>query len=72
MSSGLSTIVEKTTVFQWNHFGTLLKVHLFNDKEKLKKFMTNKPAWQKVLKEILHTDEKDKCKQENMGKSKFH
>jgi hypothetical protein len=27
----------------------------FNNKEKLKEFMTTKPALQKILKEILHT-----------------
>jgi hypothetical protein len=31
-------------------------------KKKLKKFMTTKPALPKILKEILYTEQEDKCK----------
>jgi hypothetical protein len=34
--------------------------------------MTFKPALQKILKEILHTEEEDKGNHENMEKNKSH
>jgi hypothetical protein len=34
--------------------------------------MTIRPALQKILKEIPHTEEKDKCSHENTGKNKPH
>jgi hypothetical protein len=40
----------------------------FYDKQKLKKFMNTKPALQKILKGILHTEEEDQCSHENPGK----
>jgi hypothetical protein len=33
--------------------------------------MTTKSALKKIFKGILYTVEKDKCKQENMGKKKY-
>jgi hypothetical protein len=33
--------------------------------------MTTKPALQKILKEILHTEEKNKCNHEYIGKINF-
>jgi hypothetical protein len=35
-------------------------------------FMTNKSALQKILKEVLSTENKDKNSQERMGLNKFH
>jgi hypothetical protein len=34
--------------------------------------MATKPAMQKILKAILHTEEIDKYNQENSGKNKSH
>jgi hypothetical protein len=34
--------------------------------------MTIKPPQQKILKRILHTEEKDRHNQENKGKNKSH
>jgi hypothetical protein len=39
----------------------------FHDKQKLKEFMTTKPALQKILKGILHKEEKDKCNHEKIN-----
>jgi hypothetical protein len=46
-------------------------VKTFHDKQKLKQFMTTKPALQRILKGILHTEEEDKHNHKNMGKNKF-
>jgi hypothetical protein len=45
------------------------KIKTFNDKNKLKEFMTTKPIQQKTLKGILHKKEEDKCICENTGKN---
>jgi hypothetical protein len=34
--------------------------------------MTNKPVLQKILKEILHTEEEDKSNHKSVGKNKSH
>jgi hypothetical protein len=43
----------------------------FYNGQKLKECMTTKPALQKILKRILHTD-KVKLSHENARKNKFH
>jgi hypothetical protein len=48
------------------------KVKTFHDKQKLKKFISNKPALQKILKRILHIEEEDKHNLENTTKNKFY
>jgi hypothetical protein len=46
------------------------EVKTFHHKQKLKEFMTSKPALQKILKGIIHTEEEDKHNQEDRGKIK--
>jgi hypothetical protein len=44
------------------------EIKTFHDKQKLKQFMTTKPALQKILKQMLHTEEEDTCNHENIWK----
>jgi hypothetical protein len=48
------------------------KIKTFRDNQKLKQFMTTKLVLQKILKEVINTEEEDKCNHENMGKNKSH
>jgi hypothetical protein len=48
------------------------EIKILYNKQKLNEFVTTKSALQKILKVILPTEEKDKCKQENTGKNKPH
>jgi hypothetical protein len=43
------------------------KIKTFHEKQKLKKFMVTKSAYQKILKGILYKEEEDKFNQKNMG-----
>jgi hypothetical protein len=52
-----------------NNFKPKLQYH---DKQKIKEFMTTKPAIQKMLKGILYTEDEGKHGHEDMGKNKFH
>jgi hypothetical protein len=47
------------------------KLKVYN-KQKLKEFMTTKPALQKILKGILHREEEDKYSHENIEKNKSY
>jgi retron-type reverse transcriptase len=44
------------------------KIKTFHDNHNLKQFKTNKPAQQKVVKRILHSEEKERY--ESLGKNK--
>jgi hypothetical protein len=46
------------------------EIKTFHDKLKLTEFMTTKPALQKIIKRILHIEEKDKHRKKNMSKNK--
>jgi hypothetical protein len=48
------------------------KVKTFHSKQKLNEFMITKPALQKRLKRIIHTEEEDRRSQENTEKNKYH
>jgi hypothetical protein len=50
-------------------FKTGEEIKINYDRQKLKKFMTPKPALQKILKGLLHTDEKEK---QYSRQNKFH
>jgi hypothetical protein len=52
-----------------NEGENFLKIH---DKHKLKQFTTTKPVLQMILKGILHTEEENKHKHENIEKNKSH
>jgi hypothetical protein len=45
-------------------------IKIFHDKEKLKKYMTNKPPPQKILQGILHTEDESKQNYERTGSTK--
>jgi hypothetical protein len=45
-------------------------IKIFNDKQKLKQHMTTKPPLQKILQEILHTEDESKQNLERMGSIK--
>jgi hypothetical protein len=47
------------------------EIKTFHDKMNLKQYMTNKSALQKILKGILHTEDKNKHSHERMGISKY-
>jgi hypothetical protein len=42
-------------------------IKIFHDKQKLKQYMTTKSPLQKILQEILHTEDKSKQNQNRMG-----
>jgi hypothetical protein len=44
----------------------------FPDNHKLKQLMSTKPALQKTLKGILHTDKEERHKHEKSEKNKFY
>jgi hypothetical protein len=48
------------------------EIKTFHDKQKLKEFMTTKPALQKILKGILHTKKEYNSNQENTRKNNSH
>jgi nucleoside diphosphate kinase len=48
----------------------IIKRKLKTFHNKLREFMTSKPALQKILKGILYTEEGDKHNHENMGMNK--
>jgi hypothetical protein len=52
-------------------FITEWEIKTFCDKQK-QEFMTTTLELQKILKEILHREEEDKCNHENIPKNKFH
>jgi hypothetical protein len=45
-------------------------IKVFHDKQKLKPYMIIKPPLQKILKEILHTEDKNKHNHERTGNIK--
>jgi hypothetical protein len=45
-------------------------IKLFNDKQKLKQYMTTKPPLQEILQIILHTENKSKQNHEMAGNTK--
>jgi hypothetical protein len=47
------------------------EIKIFYDKQKLMQFMITKPALQKKIKGILHTEEEYKCNGENTGKNEM-
>jgi cytochrome b len=48
------------------------EIKIFHDKQKLTQFMPTKSELQKLLKEILNTEDEDKHTHESMGVNKFH
>jgi hypothetical protein len=40
------------------------EIKIFHNNLKLKKFMSSNSALQKIIKELLHTEEEDKCNHE--------
>jgi hypothetical protein len=46
-------------------------IKVFHGKQKLKQYMTTKPLQQKILKEILHTEDKNKHNHKRMGRIKL-
>jgi hypothetical protein len=46
------------------------KIKVFNDKQKLKQYMTTKPLLQKILQRILHTENESKQNHERAGNIK--
>jgi hypothetical protein len=48
-----------------------VEIKTFHGKHKLKQFLTTKSALYKILKGILHMENKDKHTLENMGIDKF-
>jgi 3-methyladenine DNA glycosylase AlkC len=47
------------------------EIKTFHSKQKLKEFMTTKPALQKTLKGLLNTEEETRVKQEDTKKNKL-
>jgi hypothetical protein len=45
-------------------------IKIFQDKQKLKQYITTKPQLQKILQGILHTEDENKQKHERMGSIK--
>jgi hypothetical protein len=45
-------------------------IKIFHDKQKLKQYMTTKPPLQKILQEILHTENESKQNHERTGSTK--
>jgi hypothetical protein len=45
-------------------------IKVFHDKQKLKQYMTTKPPLQKILQEILHTENESKQNHEKAGNTK--
>jgi hypothetical protein len=47
-------------------------IKVFHDRQKLKQYMINKPPLQKILKEILHTEDENKHNYERMRNITTH
>jgi hypothetical protein len=46
------------------------EIKTFHNKEKLKEFVTTKPALQKIFKRLLHIEEEARMRQEDSRKNK--
>jgi hypothetical protein len=67
---GNNGIIKK--VLRSGYSFSMLNKYLRSNKQKQKEFMTIKPALQKKLNGILHTEQEDKCNQENTVNNKYH